>query len=97
MNLATFTEFLNYCRSLRGETLHTDARNKPFTVLVDGNNLWFVPVSSGKQRKANPQEIEEVLSLYIKTGCSTPGSYHDFSFQSSYILAVANRYKSNST
>lgn len=96
MYLATYPEFLNYCRSLRGETIHTEARNKPFTVLVDGNNLWFVPVSSGKQRKANPQETEEVLALFIKTGCCTPGSYHDISFQSSYILAVARKHKSNS-
>ncbi|MBI2276491.1 MAG: hypothetical protein HYU74_03995 [Dechloromonas sp.] len=92
MFLASFPEFLNYCRSVRGETLHTGARNKPFSVEVEGGALWFVPLSSGKRRRASPEKTEQVLSLLNKTGSCAPGSYHAITFHASYILAVANKH-----
>jgi hypothetical protein len=90
--LASFPEFLNYCHSLKGETLYTEARNKPFAVEVEGGALWFVPLSSGKHRRASPEKTEQVLSLLNKTGSCTPGSYHDITFHASYILAVASKH-----
>ena len=92
MRLASFAEFRDYCLSLKGETLHTEARNKPFSVEVDGSALWFVPLSSGKRRSAKPGKTEQVLSLLNKTGCNSPGSYQAITFHASYIVAVANRY-----
>ena len=92
MLLATFPEFLTYCRSLSGETLHTEARKMPFKVEVQSGALWFVPLSSGKRRRASPEKTEQVLSLLNKTGSRTPGSYQAITFHASYILAVANRH-----
>ena len=96
MLLASFTEFLNYCRSLKGETLHTEARNKPFSVEVEGGALWFVPLSSGKRRRADPEKTELVLSQLNKTGSHSPGSFQAITFHASYILAVASRYAKKS-
>ncbi len=56
MLLASFPEFLNYCRSLKGETLRTEARSKPFSVEVEGGALWFFPLSSAKRRRASPEK-----------------------------------------
>ncbi len=92
MLLASFPEFLNYCRSLKGETLHTEARNKPFSVEVEGGALWFVPLSSAKRRRASPEKTELVLSQLNKTGSYSPGSYQAITFHASYILAVASKY-----
>ena len=92
MLLASFTEFLNYCRSLKGETLHTEARNKPFSVEVEGGALWFVPLSSGKRRRADPEKTELVLVQLNKTGSYSPGSFKAITFHASYILAVASKY-----
>lgn len=90
MFLKTFPAFLSYCRSLSGETLYTEARNKAFSVQVEGETLWFVPLSSGKRRRANPVKTEQVLSLLSKAGSWSPGSYQDITFHASYILAIAN-------
>lgn len=91
MLLASFPEFLNYCRSLNGETLHTGALNKAFSVEVEGSALWFVPLSSGKRRRASPQKTELVLFQLNKTGSYSPGSYQAITFHASYILAVAEK------
>ena len=92
MPLATFPEFMNYCRSLEGIALHTEAQKKPFSVEVEGGGLWFVPLSSGKRRRASPEKTELVLSQLNKTGSYSPGSYQAITFHASYILAVANRH-----
>ncbi len=97
MSLLSFPEFLNYCRLLRGETLYTEARSKAFSVQVEGGALWFVPISSGKRRRANPEKTENVLSLLGKTGSWSPGSYQDITFHASYILAVAKRHATAAT
>lgn len=96
MLLASFPEFLNYCRSLKGETLHTEARNKPFSVEVEGGTLWFVPLSSGKRRRADPEKTELVLAQLNKTGSYSPGSFQAITFHASYILAVASKYAKKS-
>jgi hypothetical protein len=90
--LETFPDFLNYCRSLRGEILHTETRNKPFSVVVEGGMLWFVPLSSGKRRRADPEKTQRVLSLLKNTGSNSPGYYQAITFHASYILAVANKH-----
>ncbi len=92
MLLSSFPEFLNYCSSLKGETLHTEARSKPFSVEVEGSILWFVPLSSGKRRRASPEKTELVLSQLNKTGSYSPSSYQAITFHASYILAVAKKY-----
>ena len=92
MLLASFPKFLHYCRTLKGETLHTEARNKPFSVEVEGAVLWFVPLSSGKRRRASPEKPELLLSQLNKPGSYSPGRYHAITFHASYILAVANRH-----
>jgi len=90
--LTTFSDFLNYCRSLKNETLYTGSRNKPFYVEVEGNSLWFVPLSSGTRRRANPEKTELVLSQLNKTDSYSPGSYKSITFHASYILGVANKH-----
>ena len=92
MFLASFPDFLNYCRSLKGEPLHTEARKKPFAVDVAGDAIWFVPLPSGKRRRVNPEKTELVLSQLNKTGSYSPGRYQAITFHASYILAVAHRY-----
>lgn len=92
MLLRSFPDFLNYCSSLKGETLHIEARSKPFSVEVEGDALWFIPLSSGKRRRANPERTELVLSQLNKTGDYSPCCYQSLSFHASYILAVANTY-----
>jgi hypothetical protein len=72
--------------------LYTKARNKAFSVQVEGETLWFVPTSSGKRRRANPEKTERVLSLLGKIGSPSSGSYKEITFNASYIIAVANQY-----
>lgn len=73
--------------------MHTESRNKPFKVDVNTGDLWFIPLSSGKRRKANPEITEMVLSKINKSGCYTPASYHDLTFHASYIVAVVTHFE----
>lgn len=92
MLLETFSDFFNYCRSLRGEVLRTEARNKPFSVVVEDGTLWFIPMSSGKRRRADPEKTQRVISLLKNTGSNSPGRYQAITFHASYILAVVNNH-----
>lgn len=89
--LTTYAEFLAYCKTLQGKTLHTEARSKPFTVTVTGDVLHFVP-SSGSGRRANAAKTERVLRLLAESNDWSPGSYQALTYHASYILAVAKHW-----
>jgi hypothetical protein len=89
--LRTFSDFVAYCRSLKGKVLLTGAYAKEFSVDVDGNQLYFVPLSSGKRRRADCKKTERVLTLLAGSMDWSPGSYQLISHHASYILAVARR------
>jgi hypothetical protein len=89
--LTTYPEFLAYCKTLQGETLHTEARSRPFTISVAGDVLHFVP-SSGTGRRANAAKTERVLRLLAESNDWSPGAYQAMTYHASYILAVAKRW-----
>lgn len=90
--LTTYSEFLAYCKSLEGDTLHTMARSKPFTVVVGRDVLQFVP-SSKVSRRANPIKTENVLKALAESNDWSPSSYMGMTRHSSYILAVAKHWE----
>lgn len=47
-----------------------EPRNTPFAVEAEGVALWFVPLSSGKCRRASPEKTELVLSQLNKTAAT---------------------------
>ena len=87
--MKTFDSFRDYCRSLKGKVLHTGARAKPFRVEVEGENVFFIPDSSGKRRTANSDKTERVLALLAESNEWTPGTYQAITYHASYILAIA--------
>jgi hypothetical protein len=89
--ITTYKQFLAYCSTLEGETLHTLVRPKPFTVVVGRDVLQFVP-SSKISRRANPVKTENVLKALAESNDWSPGSYIGMTRHSSYILAVAKHW-----
>lgn len=91
--MLTFEEFRDYCTTLNGQVLTTEKRKRPFTVSVDGLKVRFTP-ASGKPRTASPEHTEKVLNHLAKTNDWSPNRYQQFTYHSSYILAVAKHRKS---
>jgi hypothetical protein len=87
--LKTFESFRNYCHSLKGKVLYTEARGKPFRVETEGSNVFFIPESSGKRRAASSEKTERVLTLLAESSEWSPGMYQAVTYHASYILAVA--------
>ena len=87
--LQTFDAFRDHCRSLKGETLYTGVRGKPFKVEVEGEAVIFIPNSSGKRRFANSEKTMLVLALLAESKEQSPGKYHAITYHASYILAIA--------
>ena len=95
MHLTSFSDFLNHCHTLKNVPLQTESQKKPFSIEIINNNLWFIPLSSGKRRKANPEKVEFVLTQLNKTGSHSPSKYKLITRHASYILAVANNHAKN--
>ncbi len=93
MTLKTFNEFKNYCNSLKNQALYTISQNKKFFVEIEGNDLYFIPSSSQKRRKANSEKTERVLEKLIQTNSYMASDYKEITFHASYILAVAKSYQ----
>ena len=89
--MKSFVEFLEYCHSLQGKELLTIAQGRPFCVSVQGGEIYFVPASSGKRRRANAEKTELVLSLLSESGEWSPSIYRTISYHASYILAIAKK------
>lgn len=85
----TFDSFREHCRTLTGKVLQTGAKGKDFQVEVEGNNIYFIPASSGKRRTANADKTERVLALLAESKEWSPGKYQAITYHASYILAVA--------
>ncbi|MDP1637175.1 MAG: hypothetical protein Q8K74_01965 [Candidatus Nitrotoga sp.] len=91
--LPTLTEFRTFCRSIEGEVLLTQARAKPFSVALVAGSLYFIPVSSGKKRKADQAGISQVIVRLSKTGSQVQAQYKDITFNASYILEIIRQWQ----
>ena len=91
--LPTSSEFLNFCRSIEGETLLTQVREKPFSVEVITGLLYFIPSSSGKRRRANLDKISQVVARLSEIDSQLPADYQDITFNASYILEILRQWQ----
>lgn len=83
----TADDLLTFARTLRGNTLVTLHRKKPFTVAVIGGALEITP-STGTPRATDRRHIQDLLRRLNETGSFQPGRYVDVTFNASYILAL---------
>lgn len=86
--ITSYEDFLLHCRILAGKTLYTGTHHKAFGIELEGDTIWFVPQSSGKRRRCDPDKTTQVLAQFHNTGSDSPGSYQRITFHASYILAV---------
>jgi len=93
--LTTYQEFFAYCTKISGQPLYTAARRKEFTIRTESDALFFVPKSSGTSRRADHAKTEAVLKMLAESGVVAPGAYQSITYHASYIIAVANHFKSN--
>ena len=91
--LNTYSQFLDYCHTLKFKPIYTMARNKEFSVEIENDTIYFVPKTSGKRRRVDAGKTQEVLSQLSKFYDWSPGVYQAITFHASYILAVANHEK----
>jgi hypothetical protein len=89
----TSSEFLAFCRLIEGETLLTQARGKLFRVEVVTDLLYFIPSSSGKRRRADPDKIFQVVTRLSEIDSQLPRDYQDITFNASYILEVIRQWQ----
>ncbi len=87
------TDLLNLAESLRGQELHTNARNAVFRVDAGPDRLEIIPSSSGKPRKVNREVLDRVCARYESNGSLAPKDYQDITFDSSYLVALIRRHR----
>ncbi len=84
-------EFLEFAKSLEGQTLRTLAKKTQFEVEVLPKGLRFIPLSTRKTRVHNLDYIQRVHEKFEKTESFRPADYK-FTVMASYHLAVISRF-----
>jgi hypothetical protein len=92
MSSITPDDLLRFASNLRGERLTTAARRAEFSVHVVPGGLEITPESSRKRRFVSREMLQMVLDEYDRTRSVRPGKYHHITFDSSYLLALVDRY-----
>jgi hypothetical protein len=84
----TLEEFLDFARTLDGQTLWTQAQEHEFTVTVEEQALVIMP-QTGQSRRVGTKELRRVLDHFADSRFDySPGRYHDLSRNASYLLAI---------
>ncbi|MCM1566078.1 MAG: hypothetical protein NC238_09065 [Dehalobacter sp.] len=84
--------FIEFIRGLKGQTIYTMAKEKPFTVDVISNGLIYTPFSTMIPRTHSKNFIERVLERFETTKSLRPADYHDITVNASYNLALLKMY-----
>src|SRR5438132_521676 len=96
MQTVDVDSLIYFARALDGQTLHTSASNKPFTLRVTAGGLEYTPHSSGQSRPHGRKWLERVCLEFSRTNSFKAGDYHHLSVNASYALAIINQYLENS-
>ena len=78
-----------FCRARQGSIFSTMARGSEFSVEVIGTALEITPASSGEPRSVPISNVSAVLARLAHTGSPRNMDYKSLTFNSSYVLAVA--------
>ncbi len=87
------TDLLKLAELLRGQELHTKARDAIFRVDARPDRLEIIPSSSGKARYVNREILDQVCQRFESSGSLAPKDYHDITFDSSYLLTLIRRHR----
>ena len=85
----TFEELVAFTKEIEGRPIYTLKQARPFLAKVESGQLKFTPVKSASTRSAQTVKVKSVLKRLADTGSFEPGHYKEFSFNASYILALA--------
>lgn len=85
-----------FCRARQGSIFSTTARGSEFSVEVVGTALEITPASSGQPRSVPISNVSAVLARLAHTGSPRNMDYKDLTFNSSYVLAVAQAWRMES-
>ncbi len=94
MDKISLNSFFAFCKGLQGQSLPTIGERASFTLsLVDENDaLYYIPDSTGKERRVAKHYIDEVLKRFAVTHSFKPSDYTDITRNASYTLALIKRY-----
>lgn len=67
--------------------LVTDARKIPFTIFSDSGKLYVLN-AKGNTRSLDEASVNKFFEIFKETGSTLPVSYHNITFNSSYLLAA---------
>lgn len=67
--------------------LVTDARKTPFTIFSDDRKLYVLN-AKGNTRSLDEASTNKFFDEFKATGSTTAATYHDITFNSSYLLAA---------
>ena len=84
--------FLEFVRTLEGETLYTKARSVPFVVQVIGDVIYYTPLSSQRPRPHKREYTERMLERFAEINSLRPMDYHDLTVNASYTLTLLDLY-----
>ena len=90
-------EFVRYLRSISGQRVLTQFRQKPFTIEMASKWLFITPLSSGKSRYHDLETVSRIVEEYNKTGSLRPRDYQDITWNSSYTLALIKAFTEKET
>jgi hypothetical protein len=92
----SFNRFMDFCKSLEGQTLPTKGGRAKFVLsLVESDCLYYTIVSTNKERHSKKSWIEKVLNHYAMTGSLRPVDYVDVTTNASYTLKLIELYLQN--
>lgn len=84
-------DLMAFAKTLKGETLQTLYRPKPFTVIVE-DDLLIVKTSTGKSRRAYKDgAVKTICDRYSASDSLVPKEYGEF-WEKSYVLALIKRF-----
>jgi hypothetical protein len=91
-----FNDFITFCRSLSGQTLHTLSRKLPFEFEMHEEHevkFCFTPMSTSGPRTVRQRYTEEYINQFNTNGGSLrPGDY-DVGVNASYMVTLFKLYQ----
>jgi len=87
VTVPTYAQLLAFAKTHSGATLRTSDRDKPFQVVAEGDQIWFIP-SSNTPRKEVAHRTEALLEKLRRTGSFQPGQYQEDTVHASYLLRL---------
>lgn len=85
-------EILAFAKSISGLTLQTLDQQNAFTVTMQGDRIWYTPISTGKRRPQSMKALSSICARYSTRGSFVSAYYTELSAHSSYTLALISAY-----